>query len=769
MPVEWTIGATRCGAARRCAGLAATALAALSAATGVAGAERTLPHPAGYAEVRNACGAPAPGDARCYALLRRRVPSTAAGRAGVRPFTAGDGALAAGPAGGLTPQALETAYGYSAKGGSGQTIAVVDAFNDPNIEEDLAAFDAHYGLGACTKGNGCLRVVGQEGSATKLPADDKVGWSFEISLDVEAARATCNECRIVLVEANSASYANLAAAANEAVALGATAVSNSYGGPEEALNASERAAYDHPGVVVTAATGDDGYDDWNFALEGIEPPGMPNAPASLPSVVAVGGTSLHLRTDGTRAAETVWNDDGVEDVNGLGAGYVTGGGCSTLFTAPSWQAASPGFGAAGCAGRRLSADVATVGDPLTGFDVFDDFNFCGCEEVAEEISEYGGWETFGGTSLSSPMVAAMYALAGGSAGLADPGVTLYGHLGDGTVLFDVTEGGNGLCAGEPASVCGHPDSELDGTFDCEGTSACNARPGVDGPSGVGAPVGLTAFKPAFPTAVVTPPPFTVAGLPAVFSSSASTDPYPGGTLAGWTWSFGDGTGLLATPAPTHTYAAPGNYTVELTVHDALGLSSSTAELPLHVITEAEGRARREQEAAALAAAEEARRNAEAAARASAEQQAAARLRAELEAAALQASQHGVSPFKAGPPAARILGSSVRVTPAGAFKLHIACPAGGGACAGTVTLKSTTGGSRKGSGHTFVTLATARFRVAAGRTATVTMHLVGRSRAKLARARLLRARGTVSTRDTAGASATTHALLTLRPARARRRG
>ena len=266
------------------------------------------------------------------------MAASASAAAGVHPYVAGGGSASSGPAGGLTPADLASAYNYDPTGGSGQTVAIVDAYDDPRIEEDLATFDGHYGLGECTKADGCFRKVNQYGSESQasLPPTDETGWSQEISLDVEIVRAVCRGCKILLVEAESAAYENLARAVDEAVALGATEVSNSYGGPEEGMGTSARAAYDHPGVVITGAGGDYGYDDWNYPLLGYEPPGMPNAPASLPTVVSVGGTSLRLNENGTRASETVWNDDGPYDENELGAGYVTTSGCSTLFTAEPW-------------------------------------------------------------------------------------------------------------------------------------------------------------------------------------------------------------------------------------------------------------------------------------------------------------------------------------------------------------------------------------------------------------------------------------------------
>ena len=147
---------------------------------------------------------------------------------------------------------------------------------------------------------------------------------------------------------------------------------------------------------------------------------MPDAPASLPTVVAVGGTTLKLTTGGARASETVWNDNGPLDDMGyhqtesLGA---TGGGCSMLFTATPWQTDVAGFGATGCEGKRLVADVSAVGDPHTGFDIYDSYK-CGTECEFPRVE--GGWATFGGTSLSTPLIAGLYGLAGGGHGFDVP-------------------------------------------------------------------------------------------------------------------------------------------------------------------------------------------------------------------------------------------------------------------------------------------------------------------------------------------------------------
>ncbi len=164
-----------------------------------------------------------------------------------------------GPAGGLTPGDLSTAYGFSSTAtGTGQTVAIVDAYNDPDINADLQTFDAQYGLAACSTGNGCLKVVSQTGTTT-LPPDDTSGWSVEESLDVETVHSVCQNCKIILLEATSNSNANLEAAEDEAVALKANEITNSFGGPETGSTAADEAAYNHPGTVITASAGDDGY------------------------------------------------------------------------------------------------------------------------------------------------------------------------------------------------------------------------------------------------------------------------------------------------------------------------------------------------------------------------------------------------------------------------------------------------------------------------------------------------------------------------------
>ena len=608
--------------------LALALLCCLTAAPAASARSRSAPRGTRYAKIRRVCPAPRPGNATCLALARAPVPAAAAGEPGVRPFTATRGALESGPAGGLTPEQLASAYGYSpAAGGAGQKIALVDAYDDPKIESDLAAFDTEYGLPACTKANGCFSKVSQSGSATVLPVHDKSGWSVEISLDVEMAHSACPNCKILLVEANNESFKNLAAAVGEAVSLGATEVSNSYGGPESGLGSAELAAYKHPGVVIAAATGDAGYDDWTrYVNEGaLVAPEQPDAPASLPYVVAVGGTTLELNTAGKRTSETVWNGNGPSDEGEFAEG-ATGGGCSTVFTAEPWQQATPGYPATGCGDKRVATDVSAVADPNTGFDIYDSYN---CGSACELDGGGEGWLTIGGTSLSTPLISSLYALAGGSHGVQYPSLILYGHLGESSSLFDVTEGGNGYCD-DGGLACGANELE-EAKVDCEGTTACNAAPGFDGPSGVGTPNSLNLFKPLLPIAALTPPSPPEPGVAASFSASSSSDPYPGAVPA-YSWSWGDGTALGAGVSPTHSYSAPGEYTVTLIVTDSYGFKSA----PATAVVKVETHKVKEEEAAAKKKAEE-----EAAAKKKAEEEAAATKKAQ-EAATLKAKEEAAN-------------------------------------------------------------------------------------------------------------------------------
>jgi subtilase family serine protease len=325
---------------------------------------------------------------------------------------------------GYFPADLRSAYSLpSTTAGSGQTVAIVDAFDDPSAEADMGVYRAQFGIAACTTANGCFRKVNQNGGTT--PPSSNGGWAQEISLDLDMVSAICPNCHILLVEASSATITNLGTAVNRAATMGATEISNSYGGGDTADSSAP--FYNHPGIAVTASTGDSGF--------GVQ------FPASSHYVTAVGGTSLTRSGNARGWSETAWSG--------------AGSGCSTLNAILTGQTSLPAPGT-GCA-KRAVADVSAVADPNTGVAVYDSFSFQG----------FSGWLVFGGTSVSSPIIASVYALAGNAASIDNN--YPYAHA---SSLFDVTSGSNGSCSP---------------------TQLCNARTGWDGPTGLGTPNGTGAF------------------------------------------------------------------------------------------------------------------------------------------------------------------------------------------------------------------------------------------------------------------------------------
>jgi subtilase family serine protease len=294
--------------------------------------------------------------------------------------------------------------------------------DDPNAEADLAHYRAQFGLPACTTANGCFRKVGQNGGA--VPASDQ-GWGEEISLDLDMASAICPTCHILLVEATTSSIANLGAAVNFAASQpGVVAISNSYGGSEYSAETTDSTRFfNHPGKAITVSSG-----DGSFGVE---------FPAASQFVTAVGGTTLTRNTSARGFTETVWSG--------------AGSGCSRFIAKPTWQHDT------GCT-RRTVADVSAVANPSTGVSVYDTFLPAGQQ----------GWLVFGGTSVSSPIIAGVYALAG-NATTVNAGSFSYAHTAS---LFDVTSGNNGRCT--PAYLC-------------------TGEVGYDGPTGNGTPNGTGAF------------------------------------------------------------------------------------------------------------------------------------------------------------------------------------------------------------------------------------------------------------------------------------
>jgi N-acetylneuraminic acid mutarotase len=414
------------------------------------------------------CGTPKKGTAQCFALRRTDI----VGRKGISPAVTPNG---------FGPADLGSAYGIPANGGAGQTVAIVDAFDDPNAESDLGIYRSQYGLAPCTTANGCFSKVDQRGG-NDYP-EPNADWAGEISLDVDMVSAIAPAAHILLVEADTNNNDDLAAAVDEAVALGAKYVSNSYGSAytsvpgsgEDPSELTEDAFYNHPGVAVVASTGDD-----NFGV---------SYPAASQYVTSVGGTSLVADTSTRGWSESVWN-------NSFGG---PGSGCSVFEPKPSWQSDS------GCA-MRTESDVAAVADPETGVAVYDTY-------------QNPGWGVFGGTSVSSPIIASVFADAGTPVAGTYPSSYPYAATGS---LNDVTTGNNGTCS--PAYLC-------------------TAGAGYDGPTGLGTPHGLSAFT--------TGPHGQIAG---VITDSATSAPIAGASVAAGTSSATtDATGHYSLSAPVGTY------------------------------------------------------------------------------------------------------------------------------------------------------------------------------------------------------------------------
>lgn len=331
----------------------------------------------------------APGQARCFARARSDGYGHLIRDAAPAGLGAGD---------------LRAAYNLPpapvGKGRSRPVVAIVDAFDDPNAEADLATYRKQFGLPPCTTANGCFRKVNQDGVQGSYPSSD-TGWAGEIALDLDMVSAGCPSCRILLVVANSESTDDLGKAVDTAARLGASAISNSYGANEDSTqDPGADHYYQHPGVLITASSGDSGF--------GVI------FPASSPNVLAVGGTSLAASPGSARGwAEGAW--DGA------------GSGCSSEFAKPSYQPK-------GLCENRITADVSAIADPNTGVAVFDSFG-----------DEGGGWMVFGGTSASAPLVAAIFALTGNT------GVDGSFPYKNSSAFFDVTTGSNGSCT--PSALC----------------------------------------------------------------------------------------------------------------------------------------------------------------------------------------------------------------------------------------------------------------------------------------------------------------------------
>ncbi|MDQ3863229.1 MAG: S53 family peptidase [Actinomycetota bacterium] len=408
-----------------CSGMVLAQSAVSGDQTASGGQSYTLP-----ANVERVCHRPAdPEKAACLALRRNDIGRGAHPKATVSYQ------------GGYTPSELQSAYelndpGIQA-GGSGKTIAIVDAYDNPSALQDLEVYRQQFGLAAgptVTKMNQSGQVIETldttTGTISKGPGaapSPSVGWGQEIALDLDMASAICPTCKILLVEANSNSLADLGAAVNKAAQQNVNSISNSYGANEFLGETSFQSYYDHPGIAITVSSGDNGY--------GVE------FPAASKFVTAVGGTSLTHSSTARGWSENVWSG--------------AGSGCSAYIAKPSWQRDK------GCTNRTV-ADVSAVADPNTGVAVYDSYGSTGG----------ANWYVFGGTSVSAPIIASVYALAGNTINY---GEYPYNHA---SALYDVVSGSNGRCSNRKTASKAY---------------LCTGGAGYDGPSGLGTPNGVGAF------------------------------------------------------------------------------------------------------------------------------------------------------------------------------------------------------------------------------------------------------------------------------------
>jgi Subtilase family len=383
--------------------------------------------------VHQVCPRPLPGQRQCFALERQDL-------------RAND----------LNPNATHQGYGpsdlqaaYNIAGGRPTLVAIVDAYGYPKASSDLASYRSYYHLPTCTTGNGCLKIRNQTGG-TKLPRSNP-NWDAEQAVDLDMVSAMCPGCKLLLVEANSDYTSDLYQAESEAAKLGAVVISNSFGASEysQCQGGGEKSdpAFSSPGHIYVAAAGDLG--------GGLRDCGGPQQPCSLSTVVCVGGTHLVRANNARGWKESVWNELSSPACGGSSGCGATGSGCSTIVKKPSWQ------NDGGCR-MRSEADVAAEASVLTPVAVF--------------FSGYGGWTAFGGTSVSTPLIAGVFGRAGNGRNGNGP-QNLWAHRGH---LYVQTVGSNlykpisGNCASNVRYIC-------------------YAAKNYNGPTGLGTPNGLAAF------------------------------------------------------------------------------------------------------------------------------------------------------------------------------------------------------------------------------------------------------------------------------------
>jgi len=491
---------------------AATASASAHLIAAVAAGSAHASQPAATAEntgSTHACSAViVVGHQSCFALKRNGVhPAAAAASPDAIPSGVGYG-----------PSQLQSAYNLtsaSASNGAGRTIALVDAYDYPTAASDLAAYRSAAGLPAAN-----FTKINQNGATSPLPSAPPSGddWTVEAALDMDMASAICPLCNIVLVEANDDSSDGLYVA-QAAAAAKASYISNSWGGSESSSDPStDNTYFKHAtGTVTTVSAGDSDY--------GV------SYPATSPNVVSVGGTALSTASNSRGWTESVWNTTtGSEG---------TGSGCSAYEAQPAWQT-SLGL-PSGCS-KRVDNDVAADADPATGVAVYDTYN------------GDGGWNEVGGTSASSPMVAAMFALAGNAG--ANPAQDIYQHTAN---FYDVT-------SGKDASSCSP-------------SYLCTAGTGYDGPTGIGTPNGIAGLQTGGggteTVSVTSPGSQTSTQGTAISTLQISATDSAGKALTYSATGLPAGLAISSSGAITGTPSAAGTYTVTVTASSGTASGSAS--------------------------------------------------------------------------------------------------------------------------------------------------------------------------------------------------
>ncbi len=485
--MTWTVAVAAAWALAIPAGASAAGSAAAPGARSSAAETGVGATPAGCSR------ATGPHSARCYLSVEH------VSQANQVPATNNAGRCLVSTPAGWSACNIENAYAVTSASkvdGSGNLVAVVDAYDDPNAESDLSVYRSTNHLPACTTSNGCFQKVNQLGQAGNYPSPD-AGWASEISIDLQMVSAICPLCHILLVEANSSGFGDLDTAENEAVTLGADVISNSWGTGEFNGETSYDTNWDHPGVDITFSSGDGAYQ------------GGVQYPSASPFVTSVGGTQLKPKSNTRGWKETAWVSKSTTPPT-----QGSGSGCSSYEPKPAWQT-DPG-----CS-NRTTADVSAVAANVKFYD-----------------SQDGGWLYGFGTSVSSPIIAGMYGLADNQPTYTIASSAAYSA--PSAHLYDITKGSEGTCSP---------------TYFCQAGPGYDGPTGLGTPHGFGAfQVPVTApptINSVSFTGTASAPTVTISGSnlgaePVGSPAGCSTtgDNFPGASLTfnDTTGSWGAGTG-----------------------------------------------------------------------------------------------------------------------------------------------------------------------------------------------------------------------------------